>query len=74
MSGNNHELQAEPVVSAIDGDVSVREYLEADPPRRGRQNKHLHASLRAEGAIACLPRSFDERALLQAVSAALRNP
>ena len=29
-------------------------------------DEHLHASLRAEGAIACRPKPFDERTQLQA--------
>ena len=37
-------------------------------------DEHLHASLRAEGAIACRPKPFDERTQLQAVGAALREP
>jgi FixJ family two-component response regulator len=37
-------------------------------------DEHLHASLRAEGASACLTKPFDDGALLQAVSAALQDP
>lgn len=39
-----------------------------------RTDEHLHASLRAAGAIACLTKPFDDRALLEAVNTALGRP
>jgi hypothetical protein len=62
---------SKPVVSMIDEDVSVREPRGLRSTAQvGRQNEHPHASLRAQGAIACLAKPFDDRTLLQAVSAA----
>lgn len=36
-----------------------------------QSDRHLHARLREEGAVACLTKPFDDRALLQALGAAL---